>query len=169
MPRSLPRIAGGLQGHERNWLAAIRGETQASCPFAYATTLNETMLLGMVALRAGRPITYDGSAARITDAADAQPADRAVLADLNASVASYTTTVAQARDYNRQQLPIGIAYLNDAEATLRGDALPAVEALVDANTGRAEDEMHGQHPFWLVGLGVAVVGYLAGDWIVKLL
>ncbi|TCP34733.1 Gfo/Idh/MocA family oxidoreductase [Sphingomonas sp. BK235] len=71
VPRSLPRIEGGLQGHERNWLAAIRGETQASCPFAYATTLNETMLLGMVALRAGRPITYDGNAARITDAAEA--------------------------------------------------------------------------------------------------
>ena len=58
----------------------------------------------------------------ITDAADAQPADRAVLADLNAAVSAYTNAVAQARDYNRQQLPIGIAYLNKAGTTLRADA-----------------------------------------------
>ncbi|WP_148615672.1 hypothetical protein [Nocardioides rubriscoriae] len=90
----------------------------------------------------------------ITDAAEAQPADRAVLADLNATVSTYTNAVSQARDYNRQQLPIGIAYLNDAGTTLREQAQPIVKALVDANTTRAEDEMHAQHPFWLLALGV---------------
>ncbi len=85
----------------------------------------------------------------ITDAADAQPADRAVLADLNAAVATYTATVAQARDYNRQQLPIGIAYLNSADAGLRADALPITQALADTNSERAVDEMGGQHPIWL--------------------
>ena len=102
----------------------------------------------------------DGALRGITDAADAQPADRAVLADLNAAVSAYTTTVAQARDYNRQQLPIGIAYLNDAGTSLRADALPIVEALVAANSGRAEDEMRGQHPFWLLALGLLAVAAL---------
>ena len=71
IPASLPRIAGGRDGHELNWIAAIRGEAQASSPFADAVTLNETMLLGMVAMRAGTPIRYDGRAGRITNAPDA--------------------------------------------------------------------------------------------------
>ncbi len=59
--------------------------------------------------------------ALITDAADAQPADREALAQLSAKVSEYTNTVSQARDYNRQQLPIAIAYLNNASRqTLRG-------------------------------------------------
>jgi hypothetical protein len=69
--QSLPRIAGGRDGHELNWIAAIRGEAKASSPFADAVTLNETMLLGMVAMRAGQPIRYDGAAGRITNVADA--------------------------------------------------------------------------------------------------
>nr|GFD57741.1 hypothetical protein [Tanacetum cinerariifolium] len=56
---------------ELNWIAAIRGEAKASSPFADAVTLNETMLLGMVAMRAGQPIRYDGQAGRITNLADA--------------------------------------------------------------------------------------------------
>jgi hypothetical protein len=67
IPVSLPRIAGGMGGHEQNWIAAIRGDARASSPFAEAAPLNETMLLGMVALRAGQPIEYDGAAGRITN------------------------------------------------------------------------------------------------------
>ncbi|WP_232678015.1 hypothetical protein [Nocardioides sp. R-C-SC26] len=96
----------------------------------------------------------------ITDAAQAQPADRNVLADLNAAVTDYTTAVAQARDYNRQQFPIGIAYLNRAGDGLRADALPIVRALVDANSDRAVEEMESQHPWWLTGMGLLAVGSL---------
>jgi predicted dehydrogenase len=71
IPQSLPRIAGSRDGHELNWIAAIRGDAKASSPFADAVTLNETMLLGMVAMRAGQPIRYDGSDGRITNVADA--------------------------------------------------------------------------------------------------
>ncbi|MFB9314173.1 hypothetical protein [Nocardioides plantarum] len=90
----------------------------------------------------------------ITLAAEAQPADRNVLVELNQKVSAYTNAVSQARDYNRQQLPIGIAYLNEAGSTLRTEAQPILTALVDTNSARAEDEMHGQHPFWLLGLGL---------------
>ncbi len=104
--------------------------------------------------RAEYDAAIDDTLRLITDAADAQPADREVLADLNATVSAYTNAVSQARDYNRQQLPIGIAYLNQAGSTLRDEAQPILEALVDTNSQRAEDEMHSQHPFWLIALGV---------------
>ncbi len=68
IPRSLPRIQGGLAGHEMNWIRAIRGEEAISSPFEDAVPLNETMILGIVALRAGQPIEYDGARGRITNA-----------------------------------------------------------------------------------------------------
>jgi len=71
IPQSLPRITGGLGGHEMNWIRAIRGEEKISCPFEYAVPLNETMILGIVALRADQPIEWDGAAGRVTNAPDA--------------------------------------------------------------------------------------------------
>lgn len=67
IPQSLPRIIGGLQGHEMNWIRAIRGEEAISCPFEYAVPLNETMNLGIVAAKSDQPIEYDGVAGRITN------------------------------------------------------------------------------------------------------
>ena len=71
IPMSLPRIQGGINGHEMNWIRAIRGEEKISCPFEYATRLNETMNLGVVALQADHVIEYDGAAGRVTNVADA--------------------------------------------------------------------------------------------------
>jgi predicted dehydrogenase len=71
VPRSLPRIKDGMAGHEMNWIRAIRGEEKISSPFEDAVPLNETMILGVVALRAGQPIHYDGARGRITNAEDA--------------------------------------------------------------------------------------------------
>ena len=42
-----------------NWVDAAKGKTAASCPFEYAARLTEVMLLGVVALRAGKKIDYD--------------------------------------------------------------------------------------------------------------
>ena len=69
IPQTLPRIRDGMNGHEMNWIRAIRGEETISSPFDYAVPLNETMVLGMVAMRAGQPIDYDGK--KITNAPDA--------------------------------------------------------------------------------------------------
>ena len=71
IPQSLPRIREGMGGHEMNWIRAIRGEEKISNPFAEAGLLNETMLLGVVALRAEQPIEYDGVAGRVTNVPDA--------------------------------------------------------------------------------------------------
>jgi hypothetical protein len=48
-----------------NWVDAAKGKAEASCPFEYAARLTEVMLLGIVALRAGRRITYDGANMRV--------------------------------------------------------------------------------------------------------
>jgi hypothetical protein len=72
VPQKYPRITWS---HELNWAKAIKGQdnAKASSPFEYAAQLTETMILGLVALRAGqgRKILYDGNAGRITNVADA--------------------------------------------------------------------------------------------------
>jgi uncharacterized membrane protein len=98
----------------------------------------------------------------ITAAADAQPADRAVLEKLNVAVNDYATAVAQARDYNRLGFPVGAEYLSGASSQLRTseDGIRTLDALADANTERAEGSMNGQHPFWLALIGILAVGAL---------
>ena len=68
-PRKLPRIPG--EHHEMNWVDAAKSKTETSCPFEYASRLTENMLLGLVALRAGRKILYDGENMRVTNIASA--------------------------------------------------------------------------------------------------
>ncbi|MGQ0735522.1 MAG: Gfo/Idh/MocA family protein [Acidobacteriota bacterium] len=66
--QTLPRIAAS---HEMNWAEAAKGHGEASTPFAYAARLTEVMLLGVVALRAGKKIHYDAENMRITNAPEA--------------------------------------------------------------------------------------------------
>jgi predicted dehydrogenase len=63
--QKLPRIPD--ENHEMNWVEAAKGKTTASCPIEYAAKLTEVMLLGVVALRAGRKIEYDAANMRITN------------------------------------------------------------------------------------------------------
>ena len=65
----LPRIPH--QSHEMNWVNAIRGKDTISSPFSYAAHLNEIMLLGVAALRAGTKLHYDGANMRVTNNAGA--------------------------------------------------------------------------------------------------
>jgi predicted dehydrogenase len=64
-PRKLARIPD--ENHEMNWADAAKGHSEPSCPFAYAARLTEVMLLGLVALRAGHKISYDGERMRVTN------------------------------------------------------------------------------------------------------
>jgi predicted dehydrogenase len=61
----LGRIAH--QEHEMNWVEAIKGKAEISSPFEFAARLTEVMLLGVVALRAGGKIYYDGAKGRVTN------------------------------------------------------------------------------------------------------
>jgi predicted dehydrogenase len=61
----LPRIPH--ENHEMNWVDAAKGKTAVSCPFEYAAKLTEIMLLGVVALKAGKKIVYDAANMRVTN------------------------------------------------------------------------------------------------------
>ena len=63
-PQTLPRITH--EEHEMNWVEAIKGQAEISCPFEYAAQLTEVMLLGIASLRANEKLHYDGAACRIT-------------------------------------------------------------------------------------------------------
>src|SRR5262249_18316859 len=63
--QKLPRIPN--ENHEMNWAEAAKGRTQASSPIEYASKLTEVMLLGVVALKAGRKLDYDAANMRITN------------------------------------------------------------------------------------------------------
>jgi predicted dehydrogenase len=69
VPKTFQRVT---TSHEANFANACKGETTASSPFDYAAKLTETMLLGIVALRAGqsRKILYDGAKMQVTNAPD---------------------------------------------------------------------------------------------------
>jgi predicted dehydrogenase len=58
--------------HEMNWIEAIKGKGEATSPFSYAAKLTEVMLLGVVALNAGKKIQYDGANMKITNAPQAE-------------------------------------------------------------------------------------------------
>lgn len=137
-------------------------EIQSTMLRADALATNAFLVGGLEdpAARAEYDEAIDSVLRLIAEAADAQPADRDVLADLNVAVNDYDTAVAQARDNNRQGFPVGAEYLTGASTALRADAIPILEALVTANTERAENAMNGQHPFWLLGIGVLALGGL---------
>jgi predicted dehydrogenase len=67
-PRSLPRS----RGHHRNWLDACKGGPQAVSDFSYGARLTEFVLLGDVAIRAGKKILWDGPIMKVTNAPEAQ-------------------------------------------------------------------------------------------------
>jgi hypothetical protein len=56
-----------------NWAHASMGEGTISSPFEYGTKLNETMVLGVAALRAGngKVLHYDAEKMEFTNAPDA--------------------------------------------------------------------------------------------------
>ena len=59
--------------HEMNWANAIMKKAEPSSDLAYAAKLNEIMLLGVAALRAGQGVKlqYDGANMRFANNADA--------------------------------------------------------------------------------------------------
>ena len=66
-PQTYERIK---TSHEMNWIDAIRGTQKTTSPFEYSAKLTEIMLLGVVALNAGKKIQYDGANMKITNVAD---------------------------------------------------------------------------------------------------
>jgi hypothetical protein len=70
--KTLPRVPGGRDGHEKNWLDAIRTHGQAVSHFDYAGPFTESVLLGNLALRfSGQRLDWDAASLTVTNVADA--------------------------------------------------------------------------------------------------
>jgi len=66
-PKTLPRIAE----HHRNWLDAAKGKGRPSTHFDYSGPLTEFVLMGNVALRAGKKLDFDWKKMIVTNVVDA--------------------------------------------------------------------------------------------------
>ena len=71
-PKTLPRVPGGRDGHEKNWLDAIRTHGQAVSHFDYAGPFTEVVLLGNVALHfPGTRLMWDSANMKVINQPDA--------------------------------------------------------------------------------------------------
>jgi predicted dehydrogenase len=66
-PKTLPRS----KGHHRDWLDACKGGPKPSANFEYGAGLTEMGLLGLVALRVGKPMLWDAPAMKSPNAPEA--------------------------------------------------------------------------------------------------
>ena len=57
--KTLPRVEGGTTGHHKNWVDCVLANKQAVSNFDYAGPLNEIVMLGNVAVRAGKKVEWD--------------------------------------------------------------------------------------------------------------
>ena len=71
VPKTLPRNGGGDQGMKKEWVKAMKGGPKAMSNFDYAAMLTETILLGNVAIRAGKKLEWDGPNLRVTNVPEA--------------------------------------------------------------------------------------------------
>jgi predicted dehydrogenase len=65
--KSLPRV----KGHHADWIAACKGGPAASGSFEYSARLTELVLLGSVAMRAKKPLEWDGPNLKATNVPEA--------------------------------------------------------------------------------------------------
>lgn len=61
------------KGHHRDWIDAIKGGPAAGSNFDYASRLTEITLLGVLALRIGRPIAWDTETMTVPGVPGAEP------------------------------------------------------------------------------------------------
>jgi len=59
-------------GHHLEWLESIRGNGKPLCHFDYAGTLSESVLLGNVAYRSGKKLTWDTKTGTLTNGEEAK-------------------------------------------------------------------------------------------------
>jgi predicted dehydrogenase len=59
-------------GHfQKQWFNACKHGGHTACDFEYSSNMIEQMLLGLVAYRVGKKLSYDGAAGRVTNCAEA--------------------------------------------------------------------------------------------------
>jgi len=70
-PRTKDKLEPAMPLFQQEWINACKGSLKTSCDFDYGGKMIEMMLLGLVAYRVGKKISYDGNAGRVTDCPEA--------------------------------------------------------------------------------------------------
>jgi hypothetical protein len=99
-------------------------------------------------------------------AATAADSTQPTVGRIAAQLPVYTGLVETARTYNRQNLPVGAAYLREASALMRGELLVAAKGLYDAEAAQVEADRRAASGFpWLAVplLLLAVAGLVAAQ------
>lgn len=68
-----PKTLERSNGHFRDWIDACKGGRPASSNFDYSGPMTEVILLGNLALRTGKKLSWDGPAMKATNAPEADP------------------------------------------------------------------------------------------------
>jgi hypothetical protein len=71
VPVTLPRMKG--QNHMQEWLDACKGKRTTFQPFSTAANIAEIAMVGIVAMRFGKPIEWDSDAMKVKGAPEADP------------------------------------------------------------------------------------------------
>lgn len=71
VPEKLPKPGGFERSHHLEWIAACKGGPKALSNFDYSGPMTELVLLGNVAVRAGKKIEWDAKGLKITNDRDA--------------------------------------------------------------------------------------------------
>jgi predicted dehydrogenase len=66
-PRGKEALLPPMGNFQKQWINACKGDLKTACNFEYAGNMIEMMMLGLVAYRVGKKISYDGAAGRVTD------------------------------------------------------------------------------------------------------
>jgi len=66
-PRAKDKVLPPLGHFQKEWVNACKGDLKTTCNFDYGGKLIETMLLGVVAYRVGKKLTYDAKAGTTND------------------------------------------------------------------------------------------------------
>ena len=70
-PRAKKDLIPPLGNFVKQWINACKSNFKTSCDFDYGGKMIEMMMLGLVAYRVGKKISYDGAAGKVTDVAEA--------------------------------------------------------------------------------------------------
>jgi len=66
-PRAKELLLPPMGNFQKQWINACKGNLKTACDFDYGGKMIEMMMLGLVAYRVGKKISYDGTACQITD------------------------------------------------------------------------------------------------------
>jgi predicted dehydrogenase len=70
-PRAKEDLIPPLGNFVKQWINAAKGNLKTSCDFDYGGKMIEMMMLGLVAYRVGKKISYDGATGKVTNVPEA--------------------------------------------------------------------------------------------------